>query len=459
MDWAMKFLQLKYREKRSDLFGKRGSSWHISTVITRNPNLEGRLELRSYAHLFDTCQQDWFAVCSIIESTLIEIKTEKPHITWVYLRSDKAGYYHNNSLIAAARGTASRRQQARSEVEHNPKELFLEEEEAERKQLLAHISNELRLQHPLPYDAFNLCDNLGSLHVISGDILDRRDGRILIFLNFFQVYEAYKMAAPSSKASNSIMFWTYDHEAILCREVVNVNPYTTKKGSTQRSSMWEKIADTLNKCSVPKFRVDKRSVRDHVGILVYKHKKKLQAEEKATGITPDESTELENLLDTIIALEESGEAELQETQGTSSKKLQYDRAKAEDVRLKAMEKLSDTKKRDSSADESDDKPKRQRRSGGDAIEYLTERAKVSDQLKAEDLKMRKEHQTLEREKMEVLREQQMQMQQQQADMLKVMQQQQQQSQQQLLNSQMMMMQQQQQQSKALMALLEKITNK
>ena len=154
-----------------------------------------------------------------------------------------------------------------------------------------------------------------------------------------------------------------------------------------------------------------------MAILVYKHKKKLQAKEKATGVTPDEPTELENLLDTIIALEESGEAELQETQGTSSKKLQYDRAKAEDVRLKAMEKLSETKKRDSSVDESDDKPKRQQRSGGDAIQYLSERAKVSDQLKAEDLKMRMEHQNLEREKMEVLREQQMQMQQQHADML------------------------------------------
>ena len=46
--------------------------------------------------------------------------------------------------------------------------------------------------------------------------------------------------------------------------------------------MWEKIADTLKKYTVPKFRVDKRSVRDHVGILVYKHKKKLLAEEKAT---------------------------------------------------------------------------------------------------------------------------------------------------------------------------------
>ena len=48
-----------------------------------------------------------------------------------------------------------------------------------------------------------------------------------------------------------------------------------------------KIADTLNKCAVPKFRVDRRSVRDHVGNLVYKHKNKLQAEEKATGITLD----------------------------------------------------------------------------------------------------------------------------------------------------------------------------
>ena len=63
---------------------------------------------------------------------------------------------------------------------------------------------------------------------------------------------------------SSVMFWTRDHEAILCREAVNINLYTTKKGSTQRSSMWEKIADTLNKCTVPKFRVDKRSVRDHV---------------------------------------------------------------------------------------------------------------------------------------------------------------------------------------------------
>ena len=27
--WAMKFLQIQYREKQSDWFGKRGLSWHI----------------------------------------------------------------------------------------------------------------------------------------------------------------------------------------------------------------------------------------------------------------------------------------------------------------------------------------------------------------------------------------------------------------------------------------------
>ena len=50
-------------------------------------------------------------------------------------KSQVQGFF---SRLAASR----RRQQARSEIEHNPKELFLEEKEAERKQLMEHISNE-----------------------------------------------------------------------------------------------------------------------------------------------------------------------------------------------------------------------------------------------------------------------------------------------------------------------------
>ena len=51
MDWAMKFIQLKYREKQSEWFGKRGMNWHVSPVITRNAEDNG-LEIMSYVHPF-----------------------------------------------------------------------------------------------------------------------------------------------------------------------------------------------------------------------------------------------------------------------------------------------------------------------------------------------------------------------------------------------------------------------
>ena len=49
-------------------------------------------------------------------------------------------------------------------------------------------------------------------------------------------------------------------------------------------------------------------------------------------------------------------------------------AKAEGARLKAMEKLSETRKRSSKSEE--EKPKRRHRSGSDAMEFLTDKAKV-----------------------------------------------------------------------------------
>ena len=121
-----------------------------------------------------------------------------------------------------------------------------------------------------------------------------------------------------------------------------------------------------------------------------------------------------------------------------------------------MEKLSETRKRSSEREE--EKPKRQRRSGSDAMEFLRERAKMNYELKQREFKMLQEQQALERGKMEAMAKQHLQTQQQQTEMFKVIQQQQQ-NQQQLVNTQMMMMQQQQEQSRAMMALLEKLTNK
>ena len=70
-----------------------------------------------------------------------------------------------------------------------------------------------------------------------------------------------------------------------------------------------------------------------------KHKKTLRAEERASGISPDEPSEQDELIEQIIALEESSP-----TETCKNKADKADRAKAEDVRMKAMERLSQTKK-------------------------------------------------------------------------------------------------------------------
>jgi hypothetical protein len=107
MDWAMKFLQLRYREKQSDWYGKRGLSWHVSSVVSRD-ELTKNLQVTTYAHLFDQCTQDWFAVASIIEHLLTHLKAKHPSLDSVYFRSDEAGCYHNNLLVAAVRDIGER---------------------------------------------------------------------------------------------------------------------------------------------------------------------------------------------------------------------------------------------------------------------------------------------------------------------------------------------------------------
>ena len=98
MDWAMKYLPTRYREKQSQWFGKRGLSWHVSSVISKEAS---KLRTQSFVHLFNNCNQDWFSVTSILEHLINTVREDKPNISSVYLRSDEGGCYHSNMLIAA----------------------------------------------------------------------------------------------------------------------------------------------------------------------------------------------------------------------------------------------------------------------------------------------------------------------------------------------------------------------
>ena len=106
MDWAMKFLQRRFREKQCDWYAKRGMNWHVSCAITSDG--KGNFFVSFYNHLFNSCSQDWFSVLSILESLLITVRSSNPKVKKAYLKSDEAGCYHNSQLIVAARDVGER---------------------------------------------------------------------------------------------------------------------------------------------------------------------------------------------------------------------------------------------------------------------------------------------------------------------------------------------------------------
>ena len=73
VDWAMKFLPIKYRENMCDFFGKRGLSWHISAVVTKN---EAKYEVECFVHIFNFCIQNNYAVASIFDHLFKTIRAE-----------------------------------------------------------------------------------------------------------------------------------------------------------------------------------------------------------------------------------------------------------------------------------------------------------------------------------------------------------------------------------------------
>ena len=95
------------------------------------------------------------------------------------------------------------------------------------------------------------------------------------------------------------MNWTYEHDVMLCREILVIEPFNFKYGSRERGQAWEKIAQNLNQGLAPKFNVDQRAVRDHSLKLERIFKRKIAEEERASGISP-ESTELDMAMEEIV---------------------------------------------------------------------------------------------------------------------------------------------------------------
>lgn len=98
------------------------------------------------------------------------------------------------------------------------------------------------------------------------------------------------------------MQWTKEHDDLLMKEVLALDPYSSPKGSTERSNVRESIAGHLNACSYIKFALSGRSVKGRLQLVLKRNYKREMSED----IRPS-AIEVDGLSDFETAMEEIAE--------------------------------------------------------------------------------------------------------------------------------------------------------
>ena len=172
------------------------------------------------------------------------------------------------------------------------------------------------------------------------------------------------------------MEWTNNHDLALAREVLLLEPFRLQARTVERGKVWQTIADNLNSHATLRFLVTKKSVREHLKLLLDKYRARMQKERRDSGVEV-EQTELDQEQDILLL--------------NNRKKTEEDRAMGEEVRKKACEKLGETMKRKGEGEgSSEPKKKRSRKGGNDTIEFLREKANIDMAMKQEEQKARRE---------------------------------------------------------------------
>ena len=156
------------------------------------------------------------------------------------------------------------------------------------------------------------------------------------------------------------MTWTEEHDIMLCREILTEEPFNFKHGSREWGRCWDHIADTLNKVDQLKFNVDQRAVRDRFVKLEKAFKKKTREELRASGIAPNEPSELDQALEEIIEKIHFAEQQKEASCAEKQQEIEKEKETAEAVRRRAMERLSESRAREGC----------RKRKGGETSEYV-----------------------------------------------------------------------------------------
>lgn len=113
LEYKMKFEPIRYREKTTECFGKKVTSWHGAAIFyhgsLRSPGYD-----ESVTDTFDiqkmfldhvvrnNMKQDFSAVCCLLDVVLARLAVERLSVRHVYLLSDNATGYQNDMLPSMA---------------------------------------------------------------------------------------------------------------------------------------------------------------------------------------------------------------------------------------------------------------------------------------------------------------------------------------------------------------------
>ena len=197
------------------------------------------------------------------------------------------------------------------------------------------------------------------------------------------------------------MVWSYEHDVMLTREILVVDPFTgTKKGTVARGAKWGEIAANLCEIQHLYFKVDKRAVRDRYSIIATEFKARVRREENATGIDTEstEMTEVELALEDIVEREEEAEKTQQEESDSKRAKDVQDRANATEMRCRAMEKLGGTQKRKAEENKQNVPKKKRRSNGNDTLVFIREKNERAMELKKEEIELQRKQLDVESKK-------------------------------------------------------------
>ena len=181
------------------------------------------------------------------------------------------------------------------------------------------------------------------------------------------------------------MVWSTDHDVLLCREILVTEPYRFKIGTRERGQAWDKVANALNSVEGLRFVVDQRGVRERYSKLERNFKRKMAAEERASGISP-ERTELDEAVESMIERKEGAEEEMARRAESTAMMMERDRETAESVGKRSMERLAETREREN---QRSTKKKKSGSNGEETLEFMKEKWRLELELRREDLEMRK----------------------------------------------------------------------